>query len=370
MTQSLPQFVYQQPGSGRFVSPFKLAYRPMKHLLLYDLSDDPHYRGFEPQLLDDPEQGSGLLVIAYRKDGMVDVYFSPDLRLNKEEYQVESGLKGWHETRFERSHFVIDPYGIEVDIAFSDCEGREIRIRIQNMLSRARKYMRLLAPNGSTIQNPNKLMLVYLLEFDFLRRPVREMQVSVGGAPRKAAAFPFPIPGGPAAFVRYAGRTMIVEMNEAHDGVLDLRTPAEDGDIQLDGATCHLVERDGHFEIDHIQVSSPPHHMQLWFSPPFPDVLALAAGDQGGGRFGLLLDDQERVCGGQYQFTCQDEQVVDIVMQIDQGWQPVRPAGLLRFVMFFSRVFKQWPTTYRWHAKIAQDGTTVRLTSAWERVAA
>ena len=370
MTKPTPEFAYRQPGSGRFVSPFKLAYRPMKHLLLYDLSDDPHYRGFEPQLLDDPEQGSGLLVIAYRKDGMVDVYFSPELRLNKQEYQVESGLKGWYETRFERSHFVIDPDGIEVDIAFTDCDRRAVNIRIQNRLLKARNFMRLLAPNGSTIQNPNKLMLVYLLQFDFLRRPVQEMRVSVGGAPRKAAAFAFPFPGGPAAFVRYAGRTMIVEMNEAHDGVLNLRSLAAAGDMQLDGATYHLVERDRHFEIEYIQVSSPPHHMQLNFSPPFPDVLAQAPGDQGGGRFYLWLDKQERICAGSYAFTCPEQDTVDILMKIDQGWQPTRPTGLLRFVMFVAKVFKQWPTSYRWRGRITRTGGTVRLISAWERVAA
>ncbi len=60
--------------------------------------------------------------------------------------------------------------------------------------------MRLLAPFGSTVQKPVKLIAVYLFDFDFIRRPVREMHLSVDGQTCRAFDFPLPLPGMPASF--------------------------------------------------------------------------------------------------------------------------------------------------------------------------
>jgi hypothetical protein len=367
MTNTNDPGIYAQPGNGQFISPFILKYRPMQRLFLYNLKDDPYYKGFEPQYFSDIVNGKGLIVIAYRQDGKVDVYFEPGLNLEKGGYQIESGLNAWVETSFERSKFDITPYGVDLDVAFADIDGRRIEVRVLDISHKERRFMRLLAPISGTIKDPVKLMAVYLFDFDFVRRPVKEMRLSIDGLACQAVRFPVPIPGFPAAFVRYSGKPFMVEWNEQTDAAIESAAPLGEGAFEYSGALYDLVENNGHFEINQIRAGSGDHHMGLGFEPPFPDVIALRPGAELEGRFTLLLDGNERICAGCYAISCMEDEIL-LGIDIDQGWQPINPAGLLRFVMIFAKIFKQWPTTYRWRGRLQLEGDRAHLSSGWKRV--
>jgi hypothetical protein len=76
MPDNHPPEIYQQNHRGNFVTPFNLEGSPTERLLLINFEHDPDevYVGLEPQVFDHPSTGSGLLVIAYRKDGKIDIY--------------------------------------------------------------------------------------------------------------------------------------------------------------------------------------------------------------------------------------------------------------------------------------------------------
>ncbi len=60
---------------------FSLDIVPMQKLFLINFEQDPDeiYHALEPQWFDGPDYGRGLRVVAWRKDGYVDVYQQPDL---------------------------------------------------------------------------------------------------------------------------------------------------------------------------------------------------------------------------------------------------------------------------------------------------
>lgn len=367
MTPQHDTGIYQQTAAGGFIAPFNLTYRPMQRLLLYNLKDAPHHKGIEPQWFDDDEHGRGLLVIVYRQDDTVDVHYTPGLKLDPRGYQIQAGLNAMLETDFNPARFEITPYGVEMEIGFHDIQGRRIEARLSNRRDTPRKGMRLLAPFGSTVQKPVKLIAVYLFDFDFIRRPVREMHLSVDGQTCRAFDFPLPLPGMPASFVRYSGEPMIVDWNEQMDGSLPLYQPSGAGEFRAGGTLFTLVDNGGHLELEQMKVASPHHAMALSFTPAFPSLRGLRTGASVAGRFRLLLDDSERICAGVY--TAQRTgDLIELGLDIDQGWQPRNPAGLLRMVMLFTNVFKRWPTTYRWRGRLNLAGGSAHLVSGWERV--
>jgi hypothetical protein len=50
---------------------------PMEKLLVATFRGDPEFEAIEPQVFNDPVNGTGMRVLRYRKDGTVDVYWQP-----------------------------------------------------------------------------------------------------------------------------------------------------------------------------------------------------------------------------------------------------------------------------------------------------
>ena len=88
-------------------SPFKLKISGMKHLLLINIEKDPDkiYIGFEPQSFDDEENGKGIRILAYRKDGYVDLYQENSLKRDEEDKLKCSRkrLRRFYSINFERT---------------------------------------------------------------------------------------------------------------------------------------------------------------------------------------------------------------------------------------------------------------------------
>jgi hypothetical protein len=63
-----PSTIYRPVAAGDYYVPFNLHLDQMKRLLLINLEHDPDavYLGFEPQVFDDPVNGHGVIVIAWR----------------------------------------------------------------------------------------------------------------------------------------------------------------------------------------------------------------------------------------------------------------------------------------------------------------
>jgi len=106
----------------------------------------------------------------------------------------------------------------------------------------------------------------------------------------------------------------------------------------------------------------------LSFDPPFPDILQLPDGYRLDGRFSLRGDPSTGELAGTFQ-VLRDQEGIHLRLHPSDGWKP-RPAKLsLRLIYGMAQVFRQWPATYLWTARLKErnDGDW-HLASRWTRL--
>lgn len=142
------------PGSHpQIINPFEFNIIPMERLLLINIENDPDrlYIGFEPQIFDDEINGTGMLVIAWRTDGKVDVYHQPTVRPDPDGYDIAAkGLENMVPRDMPGAFFELNESGAQADVRFEDVEGRLIQLKLAERSTRTRKPFGLLAPMGMT----------------------------------------------------------------------------------------------------------------------------------------------------------------------------------------------------------------------------
>lgn len=359
--------VYERPSGGLFYSPFTLTTQPMERLFRVDFGGDPTYRGIELQVIDNAGRGKGLLVIMYRRDRKVDVYFEPGLRPDSGSYDIEAGLREWVDISMARTWFDVTDHGAQVDVAFDDVRGRRVEVLVREHESTwPRKPFPLLAPVGSGIDAPTRFLLVFLHRFYLVRRGDTEMTIRIGGEERKPASLPLPIDRAFVYLARYSAEPFIAEWNKAHDGPLTPAEPPGTGEFQWEGATYSLVENAGRFETARITAADDRHKVDLAFSPPFPDILCLKHGAAVSGDFRLVVDDVHEICAGQYWLSREDEKIY-LTLDIVDGWHPREMKLSTRLMFLLMRSFKNWPKTYKWSARFTIAGDELAMESAWSR---
>lgn len=350
----------------KFHSPFTLTLDPMERLLLINITADPDevYIGFEPQVFDDPTNGRGLIVIAYLKDGRVDVYHQPGVSLDGKDYTiVGKGLRERAERPMAGARFDITPTGIDLDVAFDDLIGRPVVLRIRETGGKPTRPFAILAPMGNTVERPPALPLFFLYDFYFVRRANTDLLISVDGRPHKPDSIPMLLDGARVHFLRYAAAPFLVNWNAAHDGEL----PA----IETDGGgpvTYEWSTAEGRPALAAMSIAHDGHALHFRYDPPFPDVTTLPDGDA---RDGTLVIDAGigGTVAGTYHIERADDQV-DITLRPSGGWRPGPVLWGARLIFTLVPLFRKWPETYVWRGRIDLSGERPRLTSAWERSAA
>ncbi len=115
----------------RIVLPIQLGIDPMERLLVATFKGDPEFEGFEPQVFDDSVNGRGMRVLRYRKDGKVDVYWQPGVRVDMTTFAVGAGIGDFAEVTIEPVRFKITECGVDLHVAFTDEQGRKVELRVQ-----------------------------------------------------------------------------------------------------------------------------------------------------------------------------------------------------------------------------------------------
>jgi len=124
------------------INPFRIDIDPIERLLLVNLEQDPDttYVGFEPQVFDDPVNGRGHLVIGWRQDSHVDVFYQAGLRLDPAKYDIAGqGLANKVERELVGATFEINEFGVQAHYEFEDVHNRPVLIHINEQSPRARK---------------------------------------------------------------------------------------------------------------------------------------------------------------------------------------------------------------------------------------
>lgn len=323
-----------------------LAVDPRARLVLFDIADDPDVVAMEVQVFDDPVQGRGLLVLLARRDGMVEIYRQPQLRLGQRPFSVGRGIASWAEAEIDPARVDIAPDGIDVHVGFEDARGRRIEVRIDDRDGTPRRRSTLLAPVSSGVERPEQLLVVLLREFDLVRASGTEPRLTIGGATRRFAAFPGPEGLHRRRFMRYSAAPVIVTALPTVEGPVD---PASLGPLA------------------ELRAGEDPVSARLRFDPPTPDLVRLAEGAQAGGAWALDVADERDLIAGTWTVV-RSGHSVDLTMTVTHGW---RPRGLplsLRLVTTVARVFRDWPLSYRWDAHVDLAPTPPVARARWTRV--
>ena len=355
---------------GCMYSPFTLKISPMKRLFLINFEKDPDeiYIGFEPQWFDDINYGTGLRIIAWRKDGFVDVYQQPSLIKEDSIDVAGKGLLDTIETPMRNARFIITETGVDVAFAFDDKTGRTVEVEIVEKSKKLTKPFSLLAPVGSSSVNPSYLPVYMMFKFDFVRRNNTDVTININGNMHKADTFVFPINGSRVYFMRYSADTFLVDWCPSQSKALE---PLEEKGSRLYGSDGTLYERgdnQDYLAFSRISSSNNNHSFVAEFNPPFPEITSIDDYTSFNGAFVFRSDDSIGVIKGTYEVNRRGE-TVDVTLHPSAGWKP-RPKTLFLKVLFnIAKIFRNWPKSYQWNATIElSENTAPFMTSNWIRI--
>jgi hypothetical protein len=253
--------------------PIVLELAPIRRLLVIDVADDPTYRGLEPQILDGPE-GCGMVLLAYRHDGRVEVYAESRLRLDPSGYEgLGEGLLGIYRTAFEQARFDVTADGLKVDVSFSAPGGRRVDLRIHEHLTGPRDRFPVLAPVGGAFGQPAFFPFLWLPGLSFVPVAGTDVCLRVDGEQRTVRRLPLPVGGRRCLMARYDPDVMVCQVNP--DWVAELpRVPTR----PIGTAAAHgvgIVDVDGYPGIGGVRVSRGNHTCSVELDPPLPDLTAV-----------------------------------------------------------------------------------------------
>ena len=351
-------------------SPFTLRISPMERLFLINFEKDPDevYIGFEPQWFNDASYGTGLRIIAWRKDGYVDVYQQPGLT---KEDRIDVAAKGLADTivsPMTNAWFSVTPSGVDVAFAFKDKSGRKVEVEIEEKSRKPTNPFSLLAPVGSSSTNPSSLPVYLMFEFYFVRRSNTDVTISINGRTHKADTFPFPLNGSRIYFMRYSADTFLVDWCPAQSQALEpLR--GEGNTLYGPNDTLYeLSEQQNCPAFSRIISSRKNHNFAAEFHPPFPEITHIADNTSHSGEFVLGADESAGVVRGNYVVSRSGEEV-EVTLNPSSGWEPRPGTFFLKFLFNIVKIFRQWPKTYLWTAKIKlSEGAPPIIESKWTRI--
>jgi hypothetical protein len=379
---SNPISIYENDSVTQIVSPFHLQTDPMAGLLLINFESDPDsiYVGFEPQAFDDTVHGRGLLVIGWRVDGKVDVYYQTGLQLNPDTYWIAgSGLNMMVERPFSDAIFDLGPAGVRADIAFDDLQGRMVHLEVSETDPRPRTPFGLLAPMGDAVSAPSALPLVYVDGFYFVRRAGTEYRIEIDGRSHRNDRIPLILDGAWVHFLRYSADPFIVTWNADPETRLRLLQPDfEPGKGSLtasaDGVRYELEVNGPFREIRRMSRQEDEHLVVIEFTPAIPQLLALADDVEVAGKFRVTTRASLGTVAGSWRLVRQGTEL-NIEILPDGGWTPGPAPRMARLLYRAVSTFREWPTTYIWRGTIQlplpgeADNVSIDFQSGWKRIA-
>jgi hypothetical protein len=359
------------PPTQTIIQPFNIAIAPMERLLLINFEEDPDsvYIGFEPQVFDDTVHGRGHLVIGWRRDGYVDVYHQATLSPDPETYDITGkGLNRMISAEFAMAAFEVTATGAQAFYRFTDIHGREILMKVAESNTRKRKPFGLLAPMGSAAEAPSSMPLILLHDFYFVRVKNTVITISIDGKLHIPDRLALPIDFKKMYFTRYSPEPLIATLNPAYDGPLK-RIGTTNYNLQTvsENHVIHAVNKEGSTEISSITRANSTYPITLSFSPSFPDLTTLPDGTLFSGGFTILGHPSTGSISGTYVVERKNNKIL-VELAPSEGWKP-RPNKLsLRLMYSAVKMFRTWPSEYRWHAEITEDEYGMLwMKSAWSK---
>jgi hypothetical protein len=358
LTERMTDLAVSESGVATgLYSPFDLKVETIAGFLNAEIAHDPTYDGFELQWFDDPSHGAGMLAFLSRRESrLVDYYVDPDLRLDREGYVIGGGTGRWVETIFDVAHLQIGSHGVVADVRFTDLDGRQFEVSVDDRAAGSRRPTDLLAPVSSGIDRPTSLMLVYLHGFDLLRQSDTAPTIRIDGRRVSTGSLPGSILHRRHLIKAASPLTVATVCRNRY-------RPLPEVDPQ---APCSVSLNDAGKEIVGVIAAQGDGEARMSITPPLPPLGQLENHRTLDGEWTVDIDG-DRITGGVWQAVRRDG-IVELVLDVTRGWSPARrPPLLMSVVTRLMPVFRRWPTTYRWTAQIDLHDDPPTMTSRWKR---
>jgi hypothetical protein len=332
--------------------PLSLRVDEIAGMLNFELADHPVYDGGELQWFDDDVHGTGMLAFLSRRDSRrVDYYAQRGLRVDRGGYEIGGGTGSWTEIDFDVARLVVSEQGVDAEARFTDIDGRAVEIRVDDRDGRPRRPAGLLAPVSAGIELPINLLLVWMPRFDLVRLTGTPPVLRIDGVDVATGRLPG-MRVHRRHLIKYAAPVVTVELNRTDAGTL--RGATADQHMALDSAGA----------LREVSTAHAGHRARLLLDPAVPDLAGLADGAPAAGRWHVEIDGV-RLTGGTWSAARAGDDVA-VELDVDERWKPGRLPWLMRLVTTVVPVFRRWPTTYRWRARV-RVGSEPTMSARWER---
>ncbi|TVQ44191.1 MAG: hypothetical protein EA362_10405 [Saprospirales bacterium] len=343
----------------------------MEKLLLvnFEKDSDSIYVGFEPQVFDDNINGQGHLILGWRKDKKVDVYHQKSLKPDPLKYNIAgAGLNKMIPTDMEKAFFDINEYGVQAEYRFKDIADRQIEISVHEKNRAKRKPFGLLAPMGDSATQPGSMPMVLLHDFYFIRRNETEFSLTIDNRGHQLDDLPLPMDWQKMTFARYSPKPLIATLNPEFTGVLKcIEIPIGQESIEIDNQLYELEWISQKVSIRSLTVKNDIHPLTISFSPAFPDLNNFSSETPISGN--LIISGHQSIGSISGNYTIHsDLESLQLSVIPSKGWKPRTTKLSTWFLFHVVKVFKKWPTTYRWDANFKKGSDTQwQMESKWIR---
>lgn len=169
-------------------------------------------------------------------------------------------------------------------------------------------------------------------------------------------------------FARYSPKPLIATLNPAYSGILEGFDAAIGQQTAKKGNRFYEINWiDHHAHIKSMGIQNAIHPLTMSFFPSFPSLNSLPENTQLKGGFWISGHESVGSIAGDYVIRS-EKGSIGITLVPSKGWKPNTTKFSTWFLFTVVRVFKKWPTTYRWEAALQKrpDGSW-HMQSKWIR---
>jgi len=347
--------IYDRLPRNMVLSPCNMIFDPIDRLLIVNFEEDPIYYGIELQIFHKIDKEYPL-VIMYRKDNMMDIYYTNEIVIKNRKKMVTDLLTRVSFNQLEdiEYKFQFDEMGLDAYLFLKDKLEKEIEFKIKENTP-GRELSSILAPIGIANKNPKYLPIFFLNKFGMVIKKNTEIFVKIHGFLKTITELPVRMSGTNVYQARFSLDPIICNWNNNYSGNINpviLNPPILN--VTDDNITYDLINNSDYYELKKISGNDGEGHtISFEFSPAIPNLLSIRD-SKVKGRFSCIIDEKKGIFAGEYYLT-RNGDTIEFNITPTKGWQPF-PGKL-------------WLKTYKWTSKMQfQDTGDIQSTSSWRRI--
>jgi len=348
--------IYGRPSRNMILSPFNMIFDPIDRLLIVNFEEDPIYYSIELQVFHKIDKEYPL-VIMYRKDDMIDIYFTNEIVI-KDRKKMITDLHtdiSFNQLGDIEYNLQFDEMGLNAYLFLKDKLEKDIEFKIREKAPE-RELTSILAPIGTVSKKVEFFPIVFLNKFGMVIKNNTEIFVKIHGFSRVPTEMPAQVNRMDVYLAHYSFEPIICNWNNNFSGNINpMILCPPDLNISDENLIYNLIKNFNYYEIKKISGKDKESHtVSFEFSPALPNLLSLRSDSKIKGRFSCQIDEKKGIIAGEY-YLIRTGDIIDFRIKPTKGWQPF-PGKL-------------WLKTYEWTSKIQfHDINDIKINSHWRRI--